>query len=797
MTAKKRRIRKETVNQVVIKNNQETDWLHQIAFWGLALLLFFPPYFRGLFFAPEQEKALMLATLVFWLTFLWRWLQNDHKFLRGPLDYFALALPLVYIISSFTAVNKGLAIDEVVKNILYFLTYWSASRLVRNQEDIHKLLHVIYISAIGVALAGLATATGIVYIKDGFLQERIYSTFQYPNALASYLGAVTLLGLYFWQRSCEQNDNVSAGAYQGDRINVPTGNLTRSSLPSYLYACGNFLLLAVLIGTKSRGGFLVFGLIFLIYLVGAGAKNRFTAALHLGLTGLLGVVAADRFVTLAAGGEPVQAWLWVAGGLLVALAWQTAFTAGYEKIRYAWQDNRLKYNQTFAIMVAVVVIVVIVLSSTNPAAFYKIADFDNLKTAFQRVNYMGAAWEMTTDRPLLGWGGGGWKEAYQAYMDHNYTTREVHSFYYQIGVETGFPGLLVVGGIWVSFLYLIYRLYRSLDNPAAKGLIWTLFAAFLMIAGHAIIDFDLSLSALTLVLWTVFGIIAGLAIAAPADARSGQEKIKPNLFSISAATAGGLIIILLSMVLVQAHDSMNRGIALLRAQQVAGVKYVEKAVAYNPLNAEYRVTLSQAYMGMGKPEEALAEAQRAVELSSYDIPPRNNLVQIAMAAGMPEIAVEAVEKTEELAPNRVDVYQNMIRAYAQLGQMTLQEGNEQEARDYFDKCLQVPGRMESYWNSLSESNLRMWRGEKLTVNRTMQLYLGQANYWLGEFKTAEKYLKQAVKDENLQGEAQLYLALVKEKLGQEDKARVYLKQAREVDPGVEKSYKALSRQDTL
>lgn len=784
------------------KQQEQFDPLHAMAFWGLAALLFFPPYFQGLFFAPQQEKALMLAALVFWLTFLWRWLQNDHKFLRGPLDWFALAMPVVYIISTFTAVNKGLAIDDVVKNILYFMTYWSVSRLVRNQEDIHKLLQVIYISAIGVALAGLAAATSIININDGFLAERIYSTFQYPNALASYLGAVSLVGLYLWRHS---RDHTVGNNLSGRGTGLPEW-LIHSNPWSYLYTGGNFLLLAVLMGTQSRGGLLVFGLVFLIYLAGIGAKNRLTAALHVGFTGLFAVIAVNKFIPLAAGVHPGQAWIWIIGGLLGALAWQAAFRLLDRKILAVWADNARRYNQVFAAMAVAVVIAAAVWLPANTGVLDKISDSDYLRTGFQRVYYIGTAWEMTLDRPLLGWGGGGWKEAYQSFMDYNYTTREVHSFYFQLGVETGFPGLLAVAGIWVSFLYLAFRLYRSPENPAHRPLIWTLTTAFLMIAGHALIDFDLSLSALTIVLWSIFGITAGLVMGASADRREGKKYVPPNYFPAGAATAVAVIIFTGSLVLAQSHAHMNRGMALLRSQQTAGVEYVEKAAAYNPLNADFRITLSRVYGSMGEPEKALAEAQRAVELSPYAYDsfgsrnnpgPRINLVQIALAAGKPDIAVDAVEKTAELAPNRIEVYQNTIQVYALLGQSALQKGDKQEARGYFEKCLQVPDRMESYWNGLSETSLRMWKGPKLEVNRNMQLYLGQTRYWLGEFKAAEKLLDQAAKDKNLAGEALLYLVLAKDKQDQGEEARQYLEQAQEAAPGIEKNYEALSGMDTL
>jgi hypothetical protein len=249
-----------------IPDSDQWEIIHSIAFWGLAILLFLPPYFRGLFFQPEQERALIFGAVIFWFAWLWKWSKRDNSFLSHPLDYFVLAFPAVYLVSAFQAANYGLAVDEVVKTTLYFLVYWLASRLVRDEKDITTILHVIYISAIGVALAGLATATGIINIKDGFLNGRIYSSFQYPNALASYLALAVFLGLFFWLK----NGSLNLGSTIRDRnvLKLLPAWLLRVRPYGYLYGAANFLLLAVLFGTRSRGGLLVTGTIFLVYLAG-------------------------------------------------------------------------------------------------------------------------------------------------------------------------------------------------------------------------------------------------------------------------------------------------------------------------------------------------------------------------------------------------------------------------------------------------------------------------------------------------------------------------------------------------
>lgn len=791
MAAGKKKSRIKVVQKESNNHSDKTqfDPLHQVAFWGLALLLFFPPYFRGLFFAPEQEKALMFAALVFWLTFLWRWLQNDHKFLRGPLDWFALALPVVYIISSFTAVNKGLAIDEVVKNILYFLTYWSASRLIRNEEDVHKLLHVIYASAIGVALAGLATATEIIHIKDGFLGGRIYSSFQYPNALAGYMGAVVFIGAYLWNRARDKQKE----AFKANRNDIWL-KLERLNIPGYLYACGNFLLLAVLFGTKSRGGLLVFGLVFLIYLVGVGAEKRLTSTLHLGFLGAVACISINNFIPLAVAKHMGQAWLWVLGGLLLVLAGQVIFYYLDRLVLVRWSGNGRAFNLAF-IALALCVIVFSGLLVTFHPIVDKITDSGYLETGFHRIYYMGAAVDIFKERPLLGWGGGGWQEAYQSFLSYRYITRQVHSYYFQVGVETGILGLLAVTGIGFSFLYLACRLYNGSLN-GRRQLVWVLATSFIMIAGHAMIDFDLSLSALTLVLWSFIGMAAGIAReGVQEETKTSRRKYEAPKYIPLAVTTVVLVFLLLGCsFLLQSQSLMVRGINLLKSNQVErGLEHMEKAVTYNPFSAGYRVTLSQVYKSLGRDKEALAEARRAVTLSRYDIAPRNNLARIALATGNFGESAEAAAATVELAPNELRVYENLAQILVLLGIEELKANQDKNTRAYFEQALAVPQKVTRRWEDLSETDKKMWQGQQLVISHKLKLYAGEASYWLGDFPTAEKNFKEASGNEKFKSEALLYLALIGDKHGRQQEAADFLEQAKRLSPGIEAEYEKLRK----
>lgn len=67
---------------------------------------------------------------------------------------------------------------------------------VTEEKGAVRLLNIIALGGCLAGVAGLFTATGLISIKDGFVGGRIYSTFQYPNALASFLAVAFIVTLY-------------------------------------------------------------------------------------------------------------------------------------------------------------------------------------------------------------------------------------------------------------------------------------------------------------------------------------------------------------------------------------------------------------------------------------------------------------------------------------------------------------------------------------------------------------------------------------------------------------------------
>ena len=776
---------------------QAPSWLYQTAFWGLAALLFFPAYFRGLFFAPQQEAALMVAVLVFGLAFTWRWLQSETSLLRTPLDWFALALPVIYLLASIGAVNRGLSINELVENTLYFMVFWSVSRLICDTKDIYILLRVIYISALGVALAGLATATGIIHINDGYNVSiyggMISSTFQYHNALGVYMAAVLFIGLHLWYK--QQTENSSA------KFDLQMGKFTIQTIP-LLYALGNFLLLTLLMASKSRAGLLVFVLVLFIYLIGLESKQRLYMLLKTGLLGGLAYWASEQFIGAVENGTSGQGWLILVLCFVAVTVIMILLNVGQNFLSGKWGEDGKPYFKAFISLIGLVFLAGCGGLLLKPGIIDKITSFDFLWTAYHRIYYMSSALEMIKERPLLGWGGGGWQEAYEAFLKFSYTARQAHSYYLQVGVEAGLLGILAVLGIWSSFIVTVFKQLKEKTRNSVEGsLIWLLLMIFLMIAGHAAIDFDLSLGAISILLWTVFGMTVALSFMNPSLAeqtktisvRHNQGSRKFTIGVVALCTAA---IFILTGMLAQANSLANAGYNLLNSGNSAeGIDKIVSAAAYNPFNADYSATLARVYIQQGNVTLAQKKAEDLIKQSQYSFNMRNMYVQIALSSGDKEAAARENADIYLLAPNNIESYAAYARNYANLGIGELQAGNLENARSCLEKVLAVSELVKQQEQSITETGRGLWEGLPLQDTDEIYLVKGQSSYFLGNFSEALGYLQQAEQTANadVQGRATLWQAIVYAKSGDLAAADALIERLKTMDAQLAQDYEALQQ----
>ncbi|ACV64813.1 O-antigen polymerase [Desulfofarcimen acetoxidans DSM 771] len=790
--SEKRKFQKETGANVQNKENG-ASLTGMVILAGLSMLLFFSPFSRGLFFATEQKTALLLALLIFLVVCIGKLIRKETKIFYHPMDYFLLALPVVYIIATFNAVNYNLSINEIVKNLLYFLVYWTVVQSIQNERDRSLILHAIYFAALGTALAGLAAGIGLIDIQDGIaLAPKVWisSSFQYHNAFASYLGAALFLGLYFWNKTRSTRDEPVLSS----KLAFLPGWFVRLNPQLIFYTKINFLILTVFWAAKSRGGILFFAAVLLLYLVVLG-KDRVAAAVYMLLMSVPAYIAAEKFLSCMVAHQMISAVLWVATGVILAVAGQLLFILYDRQIGQLGLADEKNQKYFFALIALLAVAGGLFLAHYSNVE-NRVLSFSYLRNALERMYFVDDAVKMIKERPLLGWGGGGWEEAYRSFQEYLYNSTQVHCYYVQVAVETGIMGILTLLGIVGSFIILVYNLYcEHKENKTKLQVVFTLAAAVLFIAGHAAMDFNLSLSALTMVLSTFLGILVGMWRLSP-------QTVERNPIDNKAGSAGCLYIAVIMAVIIFAADS-----SLILSDKYAksanerfsakdatnGVMYLQQAVESNPFNPANNYALAQIYSSSGLKDQAIAEAKKVLELSKYDPTKYVNISRLYYGLGDKEKAAEFAEKAVELAPYRIEMYDNLVELYYTLGYNEISNQNKEAAAERFKKVIDISMEIQNRVDRLTDYQKKMWKdGPMLALTTNMASKTGAARYFLGQYKEAEENLNFAATDENLKSEVLLWQALVAEKLGYPEKAQEFLRVGEKDNEKIREQFSGLS-----
>lgn len=754
--------------------SQGNSFLWYLSFSALLLLLFYPPFFRGLFFPVEQRWTLILATLTFVSTWLWKFSRQEVSFLKSPLDYAALALVGVYVLSSLQPASRSLALAEVSKVTLYFLVFWLIVQLNRNQLTTAWILHSLYAAGIGVSLAGLLTATGIVYIKDGFVGGRIYSTLQYPNALAAYLMGISFLGFYLWSKA---------------------GNL-----PRLAYAAGNYLILMVFIGTGSRGAYLVYPLTLALYFLLTPKGFRLGFLAHLAATSVCALVG-NRFLSLAVAQEFIGAWKWFLLGLALAIGLQLLGIGAARLVSSA--RARLAFALSLSLLLAAGVYgYFAVLTPSVPVQgpsqalvwerilpsqiIQRIKDI-NLETrsSRERIEWTQDAINMIKERPFLGYGGGGWEATYRQYQRYFYNSTQVHNYYAQLAVETGLVGIAVVAALWISFLFTAVRNYFFYQGES-RLLVASFLAGSLSLGLHAALDFDLALGAVSILLWSLWGLMRSLE----RWRRKEEALLSPREFSqvqvkyASAVALVALFIFVFSVSFLAGTASAREGLqAYQQGNLHVAASKLEEALKYDPFMASYAADLASIYLREGKQAEALKLALQAVQKEPYNYLLRLRLAEVYWALGEVEEAVRALEKARDLAPWVASTWESLARGYVAGGIRYLQQNQLGKAKELFTLALSLPPEIERRLKLLGD--LEKLHNEKpggLNLSPALRLEVAKAQYFLGQGKEALENLTAAAQGKELELEAKLWKALALAQQGQSAMANQLLEELRKSNP---------------
>lgn len=807
---------RETIKRVLI--------VFTLSLIGLA------PFFRGLIFEREMSvhhylaaAASLLLIILIISGFLNPIADNTfHLTVRrlavSPYFLALAALTAFYGLSFFQAINSRENLFVWLRHLDYLLSFvlvfLSAGMWAKDRQQtafIHWSLTAFAIAGTAVAALGILAGQGIVPLPDGLFFGRLGSTFQYPNSMAAYLMATLLITIYLAAQS------------------------TRPLLAGLLAGMGYLTLLAI-IGSQSRGVWAMLPFILALFILGQTVRKKS----FLLTAGILIISIALSSLTVAPQVQQTQpnwrAFLWTLAGFLTSgTAWIGYTIHSYKTSRSATASPAKRKVLLGALLIILIIAAGAALKHNLPgSAVDKLASGNSLlkrftpvkaESSFQaRLVYYADALKMIKDRPLSGWGGGGWFSGYHSFQSYNYTSTTVHNHFLQVWLEAGTFGLIA---FLVPCLFLcrgLLFLYRIRKTNAAAAETWAIGTAAVALVLHAAVDFDLSFSSIALFLWALlalfsyregvleFGFVAFKRRGLHGESRSGctltgKNVVIPAVLSLALLGTTSIYLGACTFTLRAAQTRAEAFIsAAQKGEEKAALEYIQEAGRLDRWSAQYPITQAQYLMAntgrnpepqvkMSIAYESLNLARRAVELDNYNPDNHFFLARLYLANGQLEKTMSEAERARSLQPWLITTYEELNSIYVNVAVQQFLRGQKEAAgttlrlalataREAVAKKDSLPPRLAGLWDQRSD----------LKLTPALALNAGQAALLLEEYSQSRDYLTQACQadDPKARAVAQLWLGVAMQKSGDPSGAAMQ-ENARRASPEAEVEYAMIKK----
>ncbi len=718
-----------------------SSWLQKAILVSAGLLIFYPPFIQGLYFSQDMFVYHLVTGFVFILVWMDKLVRRDYTFFRTPLDWAVLAYAGAYLLSLIGAVHPGEAIYGFLRALNYFMVYWIVSQICRDYRLYSKIFMVLLAAGVGVAGIGILAATGYLSIEGAFTGGLIKSTLQYHNTMAAYLAVLSLIAISLWVR--EEKPFYRAG---------------------YLFI--SYLLMAVTLSTISKGAWLIFGIGGILLLAGMPGVFRLKAAYSMGVSILIAFMISNRFLPAVTGEKPAQGLGWILLGLILTALVQ----AVWEGLVYLYDHKKI--NRIF-------VGILLLAALAGSAAFFAQSSIklpNNVSVELSqlinrqdfsyvsRSDFMRWGFNIVKDHPVIGTGAGGWNALYHQYQDTQYWTREVHNHFMQVWVETGTVGLLAFVSIWILVLLAVFKKYRfrrtAVKEQDVKAgidqwiLTWGTAVAALSLGFHAAFDFDLSMPAMCVLLWTLFALLNSGDIMQ----QRPHEGKTCSACKLGLAALMSLVLFITGSSCLIAYNKAQYGQAAMeqavaskdRSEQNRLMHLAEKTylqvVSLDPTNGMYHANLAWVYAleysYLGDKQyynRAAGEIEKAEELSPYDIAVRSALLKTSQQIRNIDAFIRQTEESIKANPNDIHNYEAKAKAMWAGVEYYSQRGKADKADYYAARILLIEECIDKQKKRLNPDRA-YWQGDPLENTPIIELNIAKAEYYSGNYKSAADIL---------------------------------------------------------
>lgn len=772
---------------------------------GLLLFIFATPYFRGLFFPKEQMVGLLLLLGLFVARWAVKFARGDYDFVRSPLDWAALAVVAAYFLSTLVAANQRLAVQEDIKYLMYFIAFWLARELAGPAQRRQLTLAAVAGAGIWLSVLGVGAAAGTFHYNGAFDGLRIYSALQYPNTLAAYLTAAFFCGLALWLSTAARGGAGLAAAWR--------------AWPAHLWGIGLYAILFVFLFSYSRGGWLVFPPVMLLFLNALPRADRPGAVLATAAAALPLALVATPFGQAVAAKSASGAWTAFLMGVPLAAVLSVAALGLAGLLRGTGLPNRsgaaagvVAGGSLLALAALAVVLGPRILPQSLLERLRSINLTDNYE-ALSRLAWARDGLQIVKDHPILGAGGGAWETLYHQYQSYGYWSTQVHNHFIQLWMETGTLGFTAFLALWAFLLWRGFTIWRRQPSPFAAGPL----AGALALGAHSLIDFNLSLSAVSIALWSLVGAVEagarepqtlGNATGGAAGAAAKSANVEYRFLPRLAVYGGGTMAALGVLMLLAGFAAGQRGAAALNAGRgEEAQRLFQEAVKYDPLTASYHVDLGQTYAVQASAKQdrgLMAEAGRAFAAGLARDPNNPNLKALygsyLLQTGQIQEGLAAMEEALKFHQYEAQRYEQLAGAYLAVAKGLLTQDrlppdvSPKDARQYVDKALALRPKLKDLSASVPKWVVDSLRTPADTPN--LRAFWGVAEVMKGQYKEGEADLQSAFQagvHPSMKAEVQIWLAESQRAQGKMNEARASLAAARQGGPEAQQAEGLVAR----
>ncbi len=676
----------------------------------------------------------------------------------------AIALPLIYLISSFQGVSRYLSGYGVLTSCMLFVFFAAGAYLTDFPRIINQLPRVFLAFGYLIVFYGFLNLFGNVYLLDSLSAQdgvRISSIFQYANAYAVLLLILWVITLVEIQRS----KHIAVQAAYG------------------------FMLVPILVSfllTLSRGAIVILPVIAIVALLMFRLKQQLMIILYsvigMGLSLLIYTKLADRGIEIVKligqaldqkqqpttvslfNSESLAVW-----GLLIGVSLiMCGVTYVIQKYLEPKLDAKLgSVPASRGLIVPLGLIAVFVLGALAIASDWitrflpavirtRVEDINwNTHSVYERLTMYKDALKIWRIHPIIGGGGGAWDALYEQYQSYSYTSNQTHSFLVRYLIEVGTVGILLHLALFIAVIVSFVRYYRRADEGQRNRYVFY-FVTPVTILLHASIDFEMS--------YTLYGglVFLSLGIMAGVQRQELGSWTKQKLKSIrytGAAVLGMLAVVLLIVSIIKLSVNQHFHQAMKEASNSqANFQVIDGELRQaHAIDKKHPIILIQLASWNYKAYEQTQDKQYldlatryATLLQKYEpryrsVAEMNYVTQVALghrdqALGIMEQAIEQRPFTVSYFDQTIKDLQSDWESLQQSQQSTKKEELEQQILHYYDKMKQL----DEVMNDLPDTVIP---SKEFALSNVARLAAGKVEFDKHQYDQAAEILQSGIKED--------------------------------------------------